>query len=296
MDLHRSATGSRSTTCSSATPGPSTPATGTGSTPSSPRTPQIDYTESGGIAARFPEVKPWLAEMLPAFFPKRMHTLGQVEIAVRRATRPTCRRTSTTRCRWTTGRAGRRSSSSAGIYHHTMIRTPGRLAQPEAPRRGRLEAWALRMACPSELAKRTEQLAHPVDREGHQDDGPGAGAACSRPTERPDRQQVADRGGLPQAGADAAARARRPEVRRDATRPRCSTSRTGPTSWSSASQGGLPKNPQWYHNLMAHPDTRVRLKRETRDGRAPGWRTPTSGRPCGRGWSSCTPTSTTYQA
>ena len=41
---------------------------------------QIDYTESGGIAAGFAEVKPWLAEMLPAFFPKRMHTLGQVEI------------------------------------------------------------------------------------------------------------------------------------------------------------------------------------------------------------------------
>ena len=41
---------------------------------------QIDYTESGGIRASFPEVKPWLAEMLPAFFPKRMHTIGQVEI------------------------------------------------------------------------------------------------------------------------------------------------------------------------------------------------------------------------
>ena len=42
----------------------------------------IDYTESGGIAAAYPEVKPWLAEMLPAFFPKRMHTLGQIEITV----------------------------------------------------------------------------------------------------------------------------------------------------------------------------------------------------------------------
>ncbi|MEV0150656.1 MULTISPECIES: nitroreductase family deazaflavin-dependent oxidoreductase [unclassified Nonomuraea] len=27
-----------------------------------------------------------------------------------------------------------------------------------------------------------------------------------------------------------------------------------------ASQGGLPNNPQWYHNLTAHPDTRVHLK------------------------------------
>ena len=74
---------------------------------------QIDYTESGGIAAAYAEVKPWLAEMLPAFFPKRMHTLGQVEIRLR-GDRPRSRRTSTTRCRWTTARAARRSSRSAG--------------------------------------------------------------------------------------------------------------------------------------------------------------------------------------
>ena len=36
-----------------------------------------------------------------------------------------------------------------------------------------------------------------------------------------------------------------------------------------ASQGGLPKNPQWYANLLAAPDTRVRLAREGfRDVRA----------------------------
>lgn len=35
-----------------------------------------------------------------------------------------------------------------------------------------------------------------------------------------------------------------------------------------ASQGGLPKNPQWYYNVMAGPDTRVWLKREIRDVRA----------------------------
>lgn len=29
-----------------------------------------------------------------------------------------------------------------------------------------------------------------------------------------------------------------------------------------ASQGGLPKNPQWYANLLAHPDTSVRLRKE----------------------------------
>ncbi|WP_243059611.1 nitroreductase family deazaflavin-dependent oxidoreductase [Nocardioides sp. SR21] len=29
-----------------------------------------------------------------------------------------------------------------------------------------------------------------------------------------------------------------------------------------ASQGGLPKNPQWYPNLLANPDTTVRIKKE----------------------------------
>jgi deazaflavin-dependent oxidoreductase (nitroreductase family) len=27
-----------------------------------------------------------------------------------------------------------------------------------------------------------------------------------------------------------------------------------------ASQGGLPRNPQWYHNLIAQPETRIHLK------------------------------------
>ncbi|RNL80116.1 nitroreductase family deazaflavin-dependent oxidoreductase [Nocardioides marmorisolisilvae] len=31
-----------------------------------------------------------------------------------------------------------------------------------------------------------------------------------------------------------------------------------------ASQGGLPKNPQWYANLMATPDTKVQIKGEVR--------------------------------
>ncbi len=49
---------------------------------------RIDYTESGGIAGAYPEVKPWLAEVLPAFFRTMMHTLGQVEVELR-GTRPT---------------------------------------------------------------------------------------------------------------------------------------------------------------------------------------------------------------
>ena len=36
----------------------------------------------------------------------------------------------------------------------------------------------------------------------------------------------------------------------------------GPDLVVVASQGGLPKNPQWYPNLVAHPDTTVRLRGE----------------------------------
>jgi deazaflavin-dependent oxidoreductase (nitroreductase family) len=42
----------------------------------------------------------------------------------------------------------------------------------------------------------------------------------------------------------------------------------GPDVVIVASQGGLPRNPQWLHNLRANPDTRVWLKREVRDVRA----------------------------
>ena len=36
----------------------------------------------------------------------------------------------------------------------------------------------------------------------------------------------------------------------------------GPDLVIVASQGGLPKNPQWYANLVAHPETVVHLPRE----------------------------------
>ncbi|HMY08654.1 MAG: nitroreductase family deazaflavin-dependent oxidoreductase [Nocardioidaceae bacterium] len=36
----------------------------------------------------------------------------------------------------------------------------------------------------------------------------------------------------------------------------------GPRLVIVASQGGLPKNPQWFPNLMAHPDTQVHLRKE----------------------------------
>jgi deazaflavin-dependent oxidoreductase (nitroreductase family) len=36
----------------------------------------------------------------------------------------------------------------------------------------------------------------------------------------------------------------------------------GPNVVIVGSQGGLPKDPQWFHNLVAHPETTVRLRRE----------------------------------
>jgi hypothetical protein len=86
---------------------------------------QIDYTASGGISAGYPEVKPWLAEVLPAFFPARMHTLGQVEIrlgaegggaevsAYFHNPMP-----------MDDGQGGTKVVEFGGIYHHTMTRTP----------------------------------------------------------------------------------------------------------------------------------------------------------------------------
>jgi len=84
---------------------------------------EIDYTTSGGIAGTYPQIKPWLAEMLPAFFPRRMHTIGQLEIDL-----------------WgdeagvtayfhnpmtmDDGHGGDKVVEIGGLYHHTMARTP----------------------------------------------------------------------------------------------------------------------------------------------------------------------------
>jgi hypothetical protein len=88
----------------------------------------IDYTESGGIAAAFPEVKPWLAEMLPAFFPKRMHTLGQLDIAVT-GDEATCTAyfhnpMPLPSREGLDGQGGEKIVEIGGLYHHTLVRTP----------------------------------------------------------------------------------------------------------------------------------------------------------------------------
>ena len=42
----------------------------------------------------------------------------------------------------------------------------------------------------------------------------------------------------------------------------------GPDVVVVASQGGLPRDPQWYRNLVAQPDTQVQIRSEVRRVRA----------------------------
>lgn len=84
----------------------------------------IDYTESGGIAASYPEVKAWLAENLPAFSQKRMHSLAQVAIVF--GTPPDEALVTAyfhNPMLISDGAGGTRLVEVGGIYHHTFTRT-----------------------------------------------------------------------------------------------------------------------------------------------------------------------------
>ena len=89
---------------------------------------EIDYTESGGIKGAYPEVKPWLAEMLPAFFPKRMHTIGQVAIDFHEAS-PDQPRTADVTAYFDNpmpmddGQGGEKIVEVGGMYLHEMVHT-----------------------------------------------------------------------------------------------------------------------------------------------------------------------------
>jgi hypothetical protein len=84
----------------------------------------IDYSESGGLVGGFAEVKPWLAENLPAFSTKRMHTLGQVAISFAN-TRDEARVTAYFHNPMliADGSGGERLVEVGGLYHHTFART-----------------------------------------------------------------------------------------------------------------------------------------------------------------------------
>ena len=84
---------------------------------------EIDYTESEGIAAPYPQVKPWLAEMLPAFFPKRVHMLGQIDIDLR-GDEADVSAYFHNPMPMDDGHGGTKIVEIGGLYHHTMTRTP----------------------------------------------------------------------------------------------------------------------------------------------------------------------------
>lgn len=83
---------------------------------------QIDYTESGGIAAPYAEVRPWLAEVLPAFFPKRMHSLAQVDIRLD-GDRADVAAYFHNPMPMDDGQGGTKVVEFGGLYHHSMVRT-----------------------------------------------------------------------------------------------------------------------------------------------------------------------------
>ena len=84
---------------------------------------EIDYTESGGIADGYPTVKAWLAEVLPAFFPRRMHSLAQVDVALD-GDEARCTAYFHNPMPMDDGRGGTKVVELGGLYHHAFVRTP----------------------------------------------------------------------------------------------------------------------------------------------------------------------------
>lgn len=84
---------------------------------------QIDYTESGGIAATYVEIKPWLIENLP-IFPQRMHLIGQLDIEFQGADDATV--VAYFDNPMTMPREGDKPwiVEIGGMYHHDLVRTP----------------------------------------------------------------------------------------------------------------------------------------------------------------------------
>ena len=238
-------------------------------------------------------MKPWLAEMLPAFFPKRMHTLGQLDVDLpRRRRAPTSSAYFHNPMPMDDGQGGTKIVELGGLYHHAMVRTP--------------DGWRSRSAC-------TRKSSGSVASDGP--DSRAAGEASPRRWTRPVTAKVIKHmaraqvkvfrltngrigiewrigAGWPQAGADAAARPRRPEVRQAPTTTPLLYLEDGADLVVVASQGGLPKNPQWDANLPRHPDTTVSLRGEQRRPvRARVADDAESATRSGRGWWRSTPTS-----
>ena len=83
----------------------------------------IDYSESGGTVGGFPEVKAWLAEMLPAFSSKRLHTVGQVSITFNEEGAEVVAYFDNPMV-IADGQGGERLVEVGGRYRHFFVRTP----------------------------------------------------------------------------------------------------------------------------------------------------------------------------
>jgi hypothetical protein len=84
---------------------------------------RIDYTESGGIAGVYPEVKQWLADNLPLFSQRYLHTLGQVAISFVAESEARVAAYFHNPMRVADGSGGERIVEVGGIYRHAMVRT-----------------------------------------------------------------------------------------------------------------------------------------------------------------------------
>jgi hypothetical protein len=85
---------------------------------------QIDYSESGGTIGEFPAVKAWLAQNLPAFSTRYLHTVGQISFSFAED-RDSARVAAYFHNPMiiNDGQGGERVVEVGGIYHHTFVRT-----------------------------------------------------------------------------------------------------------------------------------------------------------------------------
>jgi hypothetical protein len=83
---------------------------------------RVDYTATGGIAGPFPEVKAWLARMLP-IFARRQHVIAQSEVMVDGDT-ATLLAYFVNPMVIVPERGPESLWEFGGYYHHTLVRTP----------------------------------------------------------------------------------------------------------------------------------------------------------------------------
>lgn len=86
---------------------------------------EIDYTESGGVQATYPEAKKWLSEVLPAFFKGTLHTVGQIEVIYLDDAHDSARVTAyfDNPMVMDDGAGGTKVVGLGGKYRHEMVRT-----------------------------------------------------------------------------------------------------------------------------------------------------------------------------